>query len=212
MICSPRRVRCEWALVVVRSSDCTTLPRVVLMHVGRLWGLCSVACVQAPPWLEFASLSIQDWCRNAFLRLRLWSNHYIHIKLWVFLHLIVYRSSASTICTTIPVAAPPPLQIAAQPYSPFLSWCKSVTMILEPELPSAWPRAMAPPRGLTFEASRLRIWRVVLVCFDGMMCIFWVGIYLLVCLDDCCEGFVEFPDLHVLLLNACSGQCKRHNL
>lgn len=69
----------------------------------------------------------------------------------------VYRSSASTICTTIPVAAPPPLQIAATPYSPFFNWCNRVTMILEPELPSAWPRAMAPPRGLTFEASRLRI-------------------------------------------------------
>ncbi len=32
-----------------------------------------------------------------------------------------YSSSASTICTTIPLAAPPPLQIAAHPYSPFFN-------------------------------------------------------------------------------------------
>jgi hypothetical protein len=32
-----------------------------------------------------------------------------------------HSSSASTICTTIPVAAPPPLQMAAHPYSPFFN-------------------------------------------------------------------------------------------
>lgn len=70
----------------------------------------------------------------------------------------IYNSSASTICTTMPLAAPPPLQIAATPYSPFFSWCRRVTRIREPELPSAWPREMAPPRGLTLSIPRPRIW------------------------------------------------------
>jgi hypothetical protein len=68
-----------------------------------------------------------------------------------------HSSSASTICTTIPVAAPPPLQMAAHPYSPFFSWCSSVTKILEPELPNACPREIAPPLGLTLSLPSPRI-------------------------------------------------------
>jgi hypothetical protein len=49
----------------------------------------------------------------------------------------------------MPLDAPPPLQIAAAPYCPTSSWCSSVTSIRLPELPSACPSAMAPPRGFT---------------------------------------------------------------
>ncbi len=63
----------------------------------------------------------------------------------------------SILCTTIAVAAPPPLQMAATPYSPGFSWWSSVTRILEPELPRAWPSEMAPPSGFTLAPSRPRI-------------------------------------------------------
>lgn len=43
----------------------------------------------------------------------------------------------STLCTTMAVAAPPPLQMAATPYSPGFSWCSRVVRIREPELPNA---------------------------------------------------------------------------
>lgn len=82
----------------------------------------------------------------------------IVIQLYMLLH---HSSSASTIWMTIPLAAPPPLHIAAQPYSPFLSWCRSVTRMREPELPRACPREMAPPRGLTLAFSKPRICRLV---------------------------------------------------
>lgn len=36
--------------------------------------------------------------------------------------------------------------------------------------------------------------------------------HLLVGFDDCCEGLVELPHLDVLLLDACSGERKRHDL
>lgn len=72
-------------------------------------------------------------------------------------YFFTYRLLESTLCTIIPVAAPPPLQIAARPYCPTSSWCRSVTRILLPELPNAWPSAIAPPLGLTLSTPRPRI-------------------------------------------------------
>jgi hypothetical protein len=77
--------------------------------------------------------------------------------IFFFVTKLHHSSSASTICTTIPVAAPPPLQMAAHPYSPFFSWCNSVTRILEPELPNACPSEIAPPLGLTLSLPSPRI-------------------------------------------------------
>lgn len=60
-------------------------------------------------------------------------------------------------CTTTAVAAPPPLHIAATPYSPTCNWCSNVVSIREPELPRACPSDMAPPRRFTFAFSSPRI-------------------------------------------------------
>lgn len=59
--------------------------------------------------------------------------------------------------TTIAVAPPPPLQIAATPYSPGLRTYSSVVKILDPDEPNACPRAIAPPLTLTLAGSRPRI-------------------------------------------------------
>ena len=160
---------------MVHCSDCATLASGALDDGRIAWE--SMKGHDLPSSME---VNTRSHFAHSLLEIRIRhavKSHYIRVKLWVFLHrtMSVYRSSASTICTTIPVAAPPPLQIAATPYSPFLSWCKRVTMILEPELPSAWPRAMAPPRGLTFEASRLRICVSLLVEARGDGSYRWYG-------------------------------------
>ena len=59
--------------------------------------------------------------------------------------------------TMIADAPPPPLHTAAHPYSPGCSKCTSVTIMREPDDPSACPSATAPPRTLVFWASRPRI-------------------------------------------------------
>lgn len=70
---------------------------------------------------------------------------------------ISYIYTLSILCTTRAVAAPPPLQIAATPYSPTFSWWSSVVRILEPELPRACPSEIAPPRGFTLAPSNPNI-------------------------------------------------------
>ena len=79
--------------------------------------------------------------------------HFILLELFQFS--LFYTLSIR--CTTRAVAAPPPLHIAATPYSPTCNWCSSVVRIREPELPRACPRDMAPPRRFTFAFSRPRI-------------------------------------------------------
>jgi len=54
---------------------------------------------------------------------------------------------------TMAVAPPPPLQIEAQPYSPFFNKWARVTTILQPEEPIGWPRATAPPATFTLLGS-----------------------------------------------------------
>lgn len=55
------------------------------------------------------------------------------------------------------LAPPPPLQIDAKPFCPFLSWCANVPVIRAPLAPIGCPRATAPPLMFTLVGSRPRI-------------------------------------------------------
>lgn len=59
----------------------------------------------------------------------------------------------SHLSTHIAMPIPPPTQRAATPFLPFVlsKACNNVTSILAPEAPMGWPKAIAPPKTLTYK-------------------------------------------------------------
>ena len=55
----------------------------------------------------------------------------------------------------VALAVPPPAPMVCRPYRPPVrsSSCSNVAISLAPEQPSGWPRAIAPPLGLTLDMS-----------------------------------------------------------
>lgn len=84
---------------------------------------------RSTPWDRKLSQSSSAYaCMQKRKKVTLNTNHHV-------LFHALSRTSLYSLSTTIADAAPPPLQMAATPFSPFFKACTKVTTIREPEEP-----------------------------------------------------------------------------